>query len=80
MVKKHVSRYEKEKNESNNPAIFRMIVQWIPLSSQHTRTRILYKERYGWRDMPESLRHLQRVDLFKPGGYKKLVGALREDM
>jgi len=30
-------------------------------------------------DMPESLRHLHRVDLFKPGGYKKLVGALREE-
>jgi hypothetical protein len=30
-------------------------------------------------NMPESLRHLQRVDLFKPGGYKKLVGALREE-
>jgi len=29
-------------------------------------------------DMPESLRHLHRVDLFKPGGYKKLIGALRE--
>ncbi|MBK9924042.1 MAG: toll/interleukin-1 receptor domain-containing protein [Anaerolineales bacterium] len=29
-------------------------------------------------DMPESLRHLQRVDLFRPGGYKKLVDALRE--
>jgi hypothetical protein len=28
-------------------------------------------------DMPESLRHLHRVDLFKAGGYKKLVGALR---
>ena len=28
-------------------------------------------------DMPESLRHLHRVDLFKPGGYKKLVSALR---
>ena len=27
-------------------------------------------------DMPESLRHLHRVDLFRPGGYKKLVGAL----
>ena len=30
-------------------------------------------------DMPESLRHLHRVDLFKPGGYKKLVDALRKD-
>ena len=29
-------------------------------------------------DMPESLRHLHRVDLFKQGGYKKLLGALRE--
>jgi hypothetical protein len=29
-------------------------------------------------DMPESLRHLHRVDLFKAGGYKKLIGALRE--
>jgi len=29
-------------------------------------------------DMPESLRHLHRVDLFKPGGYKKLVHALRD--
>lgn len=29
-------------------------------------------------DMPESLCHLQRVDLFRPGGYKKLVDALRE--
>ena len=28
-------------------------------------------------DMPESLRHLHRVDLFKAGGYKKLVSALR---
>jgi len=28
-------------------------------------------------DMPESLRHLHRVDLFKPGGYKKLLNALR---
>lgn len=27
-------------------------------------------------DMPESLRHLQRVDLFKPGGFKKLIDAL----
>ncbi|NTW13178.1 MAG: toll/interleukin-1 receptor domain-containing protein, partial [Anaerolineales bacterium] len=29
-------------------------------------------------DMPESLRHLHRVDLFKPGGYKRLVQALRK--
>ena len=29
-------------------------------------------------DMPESLHHLHRVDLFKPGGYKKLIQALRE--
>ena len=29
-------------------------------------------------DMPESLRHLQRVDLFEAGGYKKLIHALRE--
>ena len=29
-------------------------------------------------DLPESLRHLQRVDLFEAGGYKKLVHALRE--
>ena len=28
-------------------------------------------------DMPESLRHLHRVDLFKAGGYKKLIHALR---
>ena len=27
--------------------------------------------------MPDSLRHLQRVDLFETGGYKKLVRALR---
>lgn len=27
-------------------------------------------------DMPESLRHLHRVDLFVKGGYKKLVKAL----
>ena len=27
-------------------------------------------------DMPESLKHLHRVDLFKAGGYKKLIGAL----
>ena len=30
-------------------------------------------------DMPESLRHLHRVDLFKAGGYKKLVNALKGD-
>ena len=28
-------------------------------------------------DMPESLRHLHRVDLFKPGGYKKLLHSLQ---
>ena len=28
-------------------------------------------------DMPEPLRRLHRVDLFKPGGYKKLIRALR---
>jgi hypothetical protein len=28
-------------------------------------------------DMPESLRHLHRVDLFARGGYKKLVNALK---
>ena len=27
-------------------------------------------------DLPESLRHLHRVDVFKPGGYKKLLQAL----
>jgi hypothetical protein len=27
-------------------------------------------------DLPESLRHLHRVDLFEEGGYKKLVQAL----
>lgn len=27
-------------------------------------------------DMPESLRHIHRVDLFKNGGYKKLMHAL----
>jgi len=27
-------------------------------------------------DMPESLHHLHRVDLFKAGGYRKLVDAL----
>jgi len=27
-------------------------------------------------DIPESLHHLHRVDLFRPGGYKKLVGVL----
>lgn len=29
-------------------------------------------------DMPESLQHLQRVDLFEAGGYKKLIAALQE--
>ena len=29
-------------------------------------------------EMPESLRHLHRVDLFVKGGYKKLVMALQE--
>jgi len=29
-------------------------------------------------EMPESLRHLHRVDLFKLGGYKKLIKALKE--
>jgi hypothetical protein len=29
-------------------------------------------------DMPEALRRLHRVDLFKAGGYKKLLRALRE--
>jgi len=29
-------------------------------------------------DTPESLRHLHRVDLFRPGGYKKLIQALQE--
>ena len=29
-------------------------------------------------DMPVSLRHLHRVDLFRPGGYKKLVAALMQ--
>ena len=28
--------------------------------------------------MPATLSHLHRVDLFEPGGYKKLVHALRE--
>ena len=28
-------------------------------------------------DMPKSLSHLHRVDLFKAGGYKKLIRALR---
>ena len=28
-------------------------------------------------EMPESLHHLHRVDLFKQGGYKKLVKALK---
>lgn len=30
--------------------------------------------------MPDSLRHIQRVDLFETGGYKKLVRALRKDL
>ncbi len=29
-------------------------------------------------EMPKCLRHLQRVDLFRPGGYKRLVRALDE--
>lgn len=29
-------------------------------------------------DMPDSLSHLHRVDLFAAGGYKKLLGALRK--
>ena len=29
-------------------------------------------------DMPETLRHLHRVDLFATGGYKKLILTLRE--
>ena len=29
-------------------------------------------------DMPESLGHLHRVDLFKAGGYKKLISALEK--
>lgn len=29
-------------------------------------------------EVPESLRHLHRVDLFKAGGFRKLVGALKE--
>ena len=29
-------------------------------------------------DMPETLRHLHRVDLFDAGGYKKLLLALRD--
>lgn len=28
--------------------------------------------------MPDTLAHLHRVDLFEPGGYKKLIHALRE--
>lgn len=28
-------------------------------------------------DMPETLSHLHRVDLFQPGGYKRLLRALR---
>lgn len=30
-------------------------------------------------DMPESLRHLHRVDLFEKSGYKKLIRALRQE-
>ncbi|HSM72730.1 MAG TPA: toll/interleukin-1 receptor domain-containing protein [Anaerolineales bacterium] len=30
-------------------------------------------------EMPASLRHLHRVDLFKPSGYKNLVNALKGD-
>jgi TIR domain len=29
-------------------------------------------------NLPESLRHLQRVDLFEAGGYQKLIRALQE--
>lgn len=29
-------------------------------------------------DMPESLQHLHRVDVFWPGGYKRLYSALRQ--
>ena len=29
-------------------------------------------------DMPETLKHLHRADLFKAGGYKKLLNALRK--
>ena len=31
-------------------------------------------------EMPASLRHLQRVDLFQAGGYKKLIHALRRSV
>jgi len=31
-------------------------------------------------ETPESLRHLHRVDLFKPGGYKKLIRSLRDSV
>lgn len=31
-------------------------------------------------DMPESLRHLHRVDLFRTGGYKKLVDVLHGEV
>lgn len=31
-------------------------------------------------DMPESLRHLHRVDLFEKSGYRKLLRALREEV
>ena len=29
-------------------------------------------------DMPECLKHLHRVDLFEPLGYKKMIGALQQ--
>ena len=29
-------------------------------------------------EVPESLNHLHRVDVFKPGGYKKLLSVLQE--
>jgi len=31
-------------------------------------------------DMPESLRRWQRVDLFEADGYKKLIGAIKEEI
>ena len=31
-------------------------------------------------DAPQSLHHLHRVDLFKAGGYKRLVSALKGDL
>lgn len=31
-------------------------------------------------DLPDSLRHLHRVDLFESDGYKKLMGALRKHL